>query len=83
MLGTPAWHEEKSTDSVIQYTCMLEGTVQVNVPEFPRLEMVIHLHVGRNGASERSRVSEAGDGYSTDHAVHRQEAQRQNGHEPE
>ena len=33
VLGTTDRHEEKSIDSVIQYICMLEGTVQVNVPE--------------------------------------------------
>ena len=32
-------HEEKSIDSVIQYICMLERTVQVTVLEFPRPEM--------------------------------------------
>ena len=40
VLGTTDRHEEKSIDSVIQYICMLEGTVQVNVPEFPRPEMI-------------------------------------------
>ena len=39
VLVTTDRHEEKSTDSVIQCICMLEGTVQVNVPEFPRPEM--------------------------------------------
>ena len=39
VLETTDRHEEKSIDSVIQYICMLEGTVQVNVPEFPRPEM--------------------------------------------
>ena len=39
VLGTPDKHAEKSIDSVIQYSCMLRGTVQVNVPEFPRPEM--------------------------------------------
>ena len=40
MLGTPDRHAEKSVDSVIQYSCMLRATVQVNVPEFPRPEMI-------------------------------------------
>ena len=40
VLGTTDRHEEKSIDSVIQYTCMLRKTVQVNVPEFPRPEMI-------------------------------------------
>ena len=33
-------HEEKSGDFRIHYICMLRGTVQVNVPEFPRPEMI-------------------------------------------
>ena len=40
VLGTPDRHEEKSIDSVIQHICMLEGTVRVIVPEFPKPEMV-------------------------------------------
>ena len=32
MFGTPDKYEEKNIDSVIQYTCPLEGTEQVNVP---------------------------------------------------
>ena len=38
--GTTDRHEEESGDSGIQYICMLRGTVHVNVPEFPRPEMI-------------------------------------------
>ena len=40
VLGMPDRHEEKSIDSMIQYICTLEETVQANVPEFPRPEMI-------------------------------------------
>ena len=39
VLGTTDRHEVKGIDSATQYSCMLGGTVQVNVPEFPRPEM--------------------------------------------
>ena len=40
VLGTTDRHEEKSIDFEIQCICMQGGTVQVNVPEFPRPEMI-------------------------------------------
>ena len=33
------------------------------------------MNTGRSGASDRSRASRAAVGYSTDHAVHRQDEQ--------
>ena len=39
VLGTTDRHKEQSIDSVIQCIFMLRGTLQVNVPEFPRPEM--------------------------------------------
>ena len=46
MFGTP--DEEKNIDSVIRYTCPLEGTEQVNVPVLPKSKLSVSITQKRN-----------------------------------
>ena len=58
VLGTTDRHEEKSSDSAIQYICMLRGTVQVNVPELPRPEMTAPPTTQSTDKKRNDRISD-------------------------